>query len=84
MLLLYFIKQSTQYHYAPEIIQLLQYNPMMLVQSKSTKAVDLCASTGNIALLHLLFAYQGKESHVAVDSAANNGHLDIVRYLTGT
>ena len=81
--LIYFIKKSSKFHYSPEITELLISNPWLLIQARSTKAVDACASVGNLSLLHLLFVYQGKESHVALDSAASNGYFDIVRYLTG-
>ena len=65
-------------------LQLLKANPTMLcIQKRSTKVVDMCASTGNLALLKVLFAYKGRESHNALDKAAANGHLEVVRYLTG-
>lgn len=65
-------------------LRIMTGNPVLLcIQKRSTKAVDMCASRGNLELLKILFAYHGRESHNALDKAAANGHLEIVKYLTG-
>lgn len=86
--LVYYIEKCTPElpagnEFESRVIELLLKNPFLLANSQGTKPVDICASVGNLRLLHMLFGYRGQESHSALDTAAKNGHLSVVRYLTG-
>ncbi len=76
------LSEPSHSHRARAIIILLR-NPTLLVQSKATRAVDICAAVGDLPLLRVLFAYCGRESHCALDHAARAGHLAVVKFLTG-
>jgi len=48
----------------------------------STIAIDASAMTGNLEYVKLFKQLGAQESHNALESAAENGHIEIIRYLT--
>lgn len=81
------VTPTVRQRHEQRVFHLLAVNPTLLIQCSGlrsgTKAVDCCAAVGNLSLLKVMFAYHGRESHCALDHAAKNGFLPVVRYLTG-
>ena len=59
---------------------LLSVYPSIL--GMSTIALDASAMTGNLEYVKLFLKHGARESHNALESAAENGHLEVIRYLT--